>query len=247
MENMQQILSRAARAAELELQLPPLEDRHGELKEKAADLKNEMDWAKLTAKNLEEPTFFQRLRGRVAEKQEKAQAEAREAAAAYEQAKREYEELDHQVNTLRAESAELAGSREEYDRARSAYLRSADAGGVQQLRELECEAFRPVAIEAVREIRKALYASRGWMEKEQKSRYYIQESRRMEFIQLADVYSQTLQALLVYFPEGSVTLGASMTAPGDYIRSVSTNLSQIDRLNIAIDQSLRVQEQLEAL
>lgn len=247
MDRMQEKLSDAAKAAELELRLPLLTDRHKELKEKVFDLKNEMDCAKLTAKNLEDPGFFQRLLGKVAEKQEKAQAEARDAIAAYEQARREFEELEHQVQDLQEEYAALSGCREAYDQARAEFLCSADSDAVQTLRELECDTFRPVAIEALRQIRKALNASRGWMEKELKSRHYIQESRRMEFIRLADAYAQMLHTLLPYFPEGSVTLGASITAPGDYIRGASMNLSQIDRLNIAIDQSLRVQEQLEAL
>ncbi len=63
----------------------------------------------------------------------------------------------------------------------------------------------------------------------------------------ADEYAEKLESLLVYFPEGSIKLGVSMSAPSDYIRSVSTNLSQVDLLNIAIEQSLRVQGELEAL
>lgn len=247
MEQMRQFVSDAARLAELELSLPLLKPQLEEQREKVSDLKHEMDWAKLTARNLEEPTFFQRLVGKVAEKQEKAQAEAREASAAYEKAKRELDELEHQFNACQETYAALSGSREAYARARSEFLSSADDNGLEQLRLLELDAFRPVAIETVRQIRKALYASRGWIEKELKPRYHTHESRRMEFLQLADDYAEKLQALLVYFPEDSVTLGASMTAPGEYVRGASMNLSQVDRLNIAIDQSLRVQEQLEAL
>lgn len=69
----------------------------------------------------------------------------------------------------------------------------------------------------------------------------------MEFLDLADEYAEKLQTLLVYFPEGSVTLGASISVPSSYVHSVSMNLSQIDLLNIAIEQSQRVQAQLEAL
>ncbi len=247
MEQMRKRLSDAARLAALQLELPLMKNQLEELKEKVSDLKNDRDWAKLTAKNLEEPTFFQRLMGKVAEKQEKAQAEAREASAAYEQAKGEYDALAHRFSALQSELAALSASKEVYERTRSPFLREAEPDAVQELCSMEIEAFRPVAIETLRQIRKALFAARGWMEQEQKSRHYVQQSRRMEYIQLADEYAQTLQTLVAYFPEGSVTLGASITSPGDYIREASMNLSQIDRLNIAIDQSLRVQEQLEAL
>lgn len=69
----------------------------------------------------------------------------------------------------------------------------------------------------------------------------------MEFIQVADAYARKLQELLVYFPEGSITLGASISTPGDYIRSASMNLAQIDRLNIALEQNQRVQDQIKAI
>lgn len=247
MEDLQELLSNAAKLAELELQLPLLKDRQAELKEIAADRKNDRDWARLTAKNWEEPTFFQQLLGKVAEKQEKAQAEARQAAAAYEEVRQELDVLEHQLNSCQEAYDALSGSRESYDLARTAFLATADSEGEHKLRMLEIEAFRPVAIDALRQIRNALHSARGWMVKELQPRYASRETRRMEFLQLADDYAQMLRGMLVFFPEGSVTLGASMTAPSDYIRSVSTDLSQTDFLNNAIEQSLRVQAQLEAL
>lgn len=247
MEHLRELLTNAAKQVELELQLPPLQSSCNEMKETVSDLKSERDWAKLTAKNLEEPGFFQRLLGRVEEKQEKAQEEARQAAAAYEKAKRELDELEHHLKMQQAAYAALSGSRESYDLARKSFLGAADTEAICKLRSMEAETFRPVAIETVRQIRNSLFAARGWMQREVRPRYSNNETRRMEFLQLADDYAKMLQGLLVYFPEGSVTLGASMAAPSDYIRSVSTNLSQLDFLNIAIEQSLRVQEQLEAL
>lgn len=247
MEHLRELLSNAAKLTELELQLPQMKDQYEELKDSLSDLKNERDWARLAARNLEEPGFFLRLFGKAEEKLEKAQSEARQAAADYEDAKREFDALEYQLHNLQDKSAALSGSREAYDHARDTFLHSADEDTVQQLRMLEIDAFRPVAIETVQQIRKALLAARGWMSKEITPRRYSHQNRRMEFIQLADDYAEVLQSLLVYFPEDSVTLGASMSAPGDYIRSVSMNLSQIDLINIAIEQSLRVQKQLEVL
>lgn len=247
MEHLQELLSNAAKLEELELQIPELKTRHAELKETVSDRKYERDWAILSAKNLEDPGFFQRLLGRVAEKQEKTQAEARQAAAAYEAVKRELDEVERQLTSVQETHAALSGTRETYAQARTAFLAGADSDGEQRLREMETEAFRPVAIECLRQIRKALYAVRGWMKKDLQPRHGALVSRRMEFLHLADDYAEKLQALLIYFPEGSVTLGASMSAPSNYIHSVSMNLSQIDLLNIAIEQSQRVQAQLEAL
>lgn len=247
MEHVRELLCNAAKLEELELQLPELKIRHEELKETVSDRKYERDWAVLTAKNLEDPGFFQRLLGSVAEKQEKAQAEAREATAAYEAVKRELDDLEHQLDTLQEAYVTLSDSREVYQHARTAFLATADAHEIQSLRELETDTFRPVALEYLRQIRKALYAARGWMQKDIRPRYGTVAGRRMEFLHLADDYAEKLKTLLIYFPEGSVTLGASISCPSDYVRNVSTNLSQIDFLNIAIEQSQRVQAQLEAL
>ena len=247
MENLRKLLDNAAKLESLELQLPELEARHKELKETVADKKLERDWAIINAKNLEYPNFFQGLFTKVAEKQEKAQAEAREAAADYEKVKRELDTLEHQLTAIREDCSGLSGSRETYNHAREEFLSLAGADEVRQLREMETEAFRSVAVESVRQIRKALHAARGWMQKDLRPRYGTVVGRRMEFLHLADDYAETLQRLIVYFPEGSITLGASMSAPSSYVHSVSTNLSQIDLLNIAVEQSQRVQAQLEAL
>ena len=246
MAQLQELLANAAKLEELELQIPELQIRQKELQENLARQKEERDWARLEAKNLEEPGFFLRLFGKAEQKREKAQEEARQAAAAYEHTKREVENLEYQMDILQKNCDALSGSREAYELARTEYLAGAD-GAAQQLREWEIDAFRPVAIETVRKIRQALYAARGWMQKEIQNRYYNRETRRMACFQMADEYAEKLQSLTKYFPEGKVTLGASMSSPHAYIREVSTNLSQVDRLNIAIEQSLRVQEQLESL
>lgn len=242
MEKLQELLSNAAKLGLMELQLPELQMKRKEWKETLAQQKEERDWARLEAKNLEDPGLFLRLTGRAERKLEKAQEEARQAAAVYEKTKLELENLEYRIGVLQTDCEALAGSREAYEAARMAYL-----GDEQQLREWETEAFRPVAVETLRRIRHVLYTARGWMRKELNNRYYSKETNRMALLQMADDYAEKLQDLMRYFPEGRVTLGASMAAPSDYIRQVSTNLSQVDRLNIAIEQSLRVQEQLEAL
>lgn len=247
MEHVQKLLLNAAKLEELELQRPELEARYAELKETVSNLKYERDWAILTAKNLEDPGFFQRLLGKVAEKQEKAQAEARQASAAYEGEKRELDKVEQQLTCIRENHAALSDASAVYAQARAVFLADADSERKRRLQEMETEAFRPVAVECLRKIRDALYAARGWMRKDIQPRHGAVVTRRMEFLHLADAYAEKLQALLIYFPEGSITLGASMTEPSTYIHSVSMNLSQIDYLNIAIEQSQRVQAQLEAL
>lgn len=129
MEHLQELLLNAVKLEELELQLPELKKRYNELKEIVSDRKYELDWAVLTAKNLDNPSFFQRLLGRVAEKQEKAQSEARQAAATYEAVKRELDELEHQLDTLQETYAARSDSREAYKQARTTFLASADPQG----------------------------------------------------------------------------------------------------------------------
>lgn len=247
MEPLRKLLDNVVKLEEIEMQIPLLKARCDELKEIVSERKNDRDWAILSAKNLENPGFFQRLLGRVAEKQEEAQTAARQAAAIYEESKRELDEAAYQLDALQKTQEALSGSREDYELARAAFLKNADVDAVQQLRMLETDAFRPIAIESVRQIRKALNAARGWRQKDSQPGHGALKNRRTEFLQLADQYAEKLQTLLVYFPEGSVSLGASMTAPSDYVRGVFENLSQTDLLNIAIEQSLRVQAQLEKL
>lgn len=247
MEHLLELMKGVVRFTELELQLPLLAEQYAALKETVADRKQERDWAILEAKNWENPDFFQRLLGRVAEKQEKAQAEARAAAAAYETAKQELEALEHELSTQQQEHDALAGSKEAYDRERKVFLNTATVEECAQLQEAEIDTFRPVAITCLGLIRKDLNRSHAWMQKNERPRYSGYETRQMEYWALADRHAEVLQSLLSYFPESSITLGASMTCPSDYIRSASMNLAQLDRLNIAVEQSLRVQEQIEKL
>jgi hypothetical protein len=247
MEQLQELMKRTARFVELDLELPLLEAQLAEQKEAVADRKHERDWAILEAKNLENPNFFQRTFTRIAEKQEKAQQEARQAAAAYEAARQELEALEHKLADQQQERDALVDSREAFDRERAAFRSVATEEELVRLQETQIDAFRPVAIRCLRLIRQDLNRSHAWMQKSERPRYHGYETRQMEFWDYADLHAEQLKALLPYFPENSITLGASMTCPSDYIRSASMNLGQLDRVNIAVEQSLRVQEQIEKL
>lgn len=248
MEHLTALLSQAARAAMLELEVPlqRLEQEH--LKKAAKDLKTDLDWARLEAKNLEEPSFFLRLLGKAEEKLEKARAEARTAAAAHETARRELETLTQRLEAAQTELDSLQGVPEAYTRERAAFLQNASHDQLQLLREQETDAFRPAAILTVRQIRNALQNAHPSMARDVRTKYDGTGcSRKLEFLDLADDYAEKLQALLVYFPENGITLGASLTRPSAYVCSASMDYAQLDRLNIAIEQSRRVQKQLEDL
>lgn len=247
MEQLLELMNRVARLTELELELPLLEVQHAELKEALADRKHERDWAILEAKNLESPNFFQRTFTRITEKQEKAQQEARAAAAAYEAARQEFDAMDRRLTDWQQELDSLTGSRETYDRELQTFRTVATEAELERLQETQIDTFQPVAIACLRMIRKDLNRSHAWMQKSERPRYHGYETRQMEYWDYADIHAELLQSLLPYFPAGSITLGASMTCPSDYIRSASMNLGQLDRVNIAVEQSLRVQEQIEKL
>ena len=247
MEQLLDLMKRTARGVELELELPLLAAQLADQKETVADRKHERDWAILEAKNWESPNFFQKLFIRTQEKLEKAQADARAASSAYESAKQELEALEYQLSAMQQERDALAGSKDAFDRERQAFLSVATEDELARLQEAQIDAFRPVAIRCLRLIRQDLNRSHTWMQKNERPRYTGYETRQMEFWEYADLHAEQLKALLPYFPENSITLGASMTCPSDYIRSASMNLGQLDRVNIAVDQSLRVQEQIEKL
>ena len=249
MEQLNELMKRTARLAELESLIPLTVEQQAAQKAALSDLKYTQNWYALVATKWEHPNFFQKLLPGFAEKQEKAQQEAREATAAYEQAKRELDTTEHILALQQHEFEALTGSREEYERQRQIFRSTATEAELARLQEAEIEVFRPVAIECLRLIRKDLNRSHDWMPKHDgiRARNYGHETRQMEFWELADLHARQLQALLPYFPENSITLGASMTCPSEYIRSASMNLAQLDRLNIAVEQSLRVQKQIEEL
>lgn len=249
MEQLNELMKRVARLVELESLIPLAAEQQAVQKAALADLKYSRDWYALEAKRLESPNFFQKLLPGFSEKQEKAQRDAREAAAAYEQGKRELETTEHTLASHRQELEALAGCKEEYDRARQLFRTIATEEELARLQEAEIDTFRPVAIACLRMIRKDLNRSHDWMPKHDgtRARHGNHETRQMEFWELADLHARQLQSLLPYFPENRIQLGASITCPSQYIRSASMNYAQLDRLNIAVEQSLLVQKQIEQL
>ena len=249
MEQLNERMKRVARQVELESLIPLASEQQAVKKAALADLKYSRDCYDLEAKRLENPNFFQKLLPGFAEKQEKAQLEAREAAAAYEQGKRELETTEHTLASYRQELESLTGCKEEYDRVRQLFRATATEDELARLQEAEIDTFRPVAIACLRLIRKDLNRSHDWMPKHDgtHARHSGHETRQMEFWELADLHARLLQSLLPYFPKNSIQLGASMTCPSEYIRSASMNYAQLDRLNIPVEQSLLVQKQMEQL
>ena len=249
MELLNEQMKRVARLVELESLIPLAAEQQAVLKTALKDLKYSRDWYALEAKRLENPNFFQKFLPGFAEKQEKAHLDAREAAVAYEQGKRELEATEHTLASQKQELESLTGCKEEYDRQRQLFRAAATEDELARLQEAEIDTFRPVAIACLRLIRKDLNRSHDWMPKHDgtRARHGNHETRQMEFWELADTHARQLQSLLPYFPENSIQLGASMTCPSEYIRSASMNYAQLDRLNIAVEQSLLVQKQIEQL
>ena len=249
MEQLNELMKQVARLVELESLIPLVTEQQAVLKADLADLKYSRDWYDLEAKRLENPNFFQKLLPGFADKQEKAQLEAREAAAAYEQGKRELETAEYTLASHRQELEALTGCREEYHRVRQLFRATATEEELARLQEAEIDVFRPVAVACLKLIRKDLNRSHHWMPKHDgtRARHGNHETRQMEFWELADAHARQLQSLLPYFPENSIQLGASLTCPSQYIRSASMNYAQLDRLNIAVEQSHLVQKQIEQL
>ena len=156
MEQLNERMKRVARQVELESLIPLAAEQQAVQKAALADLKYSRDWYALEAKRLENPNFFQKLLPGFAEKQEKAQLEAREAAAAYEQGKRELETTEHTLASQKQELESLTGCKEEYDRVRQLFRATATEDELARLQEAEIDAFRPVAIACLQLIRKDL-------------------------------------------------------------------------------------------
>lgn len=143
--DLKQLQRRAARKVQAEAMLRELNAQHEELESKVEELAailhdEQVDVERLEAGGL--AAFFYSLLGKSEEKLDKERREAAAAAAKYEAAARELEAVEDDIERLRAELSELAGSEEEYRRAleaRAEELRHSSSGAGRELLRIEAE------------------------------------------------------------------------------------------------------------
>lgn len=223
MTSREELLSAYGRYLELEGQIPDWQLQLQEKNEALQEAKEELNWRKVQLLSAQNPDFIQRLLGKWEAKVEKAQEEVRTATTEYEKQKWEIAQLE----------AVLAEGRQEFDRL------ALHTDAYQQLIPLEREEacyLAPAAIAAADRCLAALEAASPWVRRDVRTTRVGSGNRRMEFLARAQDQAGILMQLLSLLPEGTLAPGSYLRNPDYYIRGVTSEYAQLDRVNNAIDQ-----------
>lgn len=209
MTSREELLSAYGRYLELEQLLPNWQQELQDKNDALQEAKEEMNWQKLQLIGAENPNFFQRLLGNWEAKIEKAQEEVRAATAEYEKQKWDI--------------AQLAEDMQAYQQ-------------MLPLNQQEARYLAPAAIVAASECLAALEAASPWVRRDAHTTRISSGNRRMELLAKAQSHAETLMRLLSLLPEGTIVPGRYLRDPDNYIRGVTSEYAQMDRLNYAMDQ-----------
>lgn len=223
MTSREELLSAYGRYLELEGLIPDWQLQLQEKNEDLQDAKEELNWRKVQLLSAQNPDFFQRLLGKWEAKVEKAQEEVRTATAEYEKQKWEIAQLE----------AVLAEGQQEFERL--ALRKDAYQQLIPLKREEACY-LAPAAIAAADRCLAALEAASPWVRRDARTTRVSSGNRRMEFLARAKDQAENLMQLLSLLPEGTLVPGGYLRNPDYYIRGVTSEYAQLDRLNNAIDQ-----------
>lgn len=223
MTSREELLSAYGRYLELELLLPDWREQLQDHNEALEDAKAELNWQKVKLLEAENPDFFQRLLGNREAKIEKAQEAVRDASAEYEKLKWDIAQLETTISEAQQEFDRLALDMPQY----------------QQLLPLDAQEARylaPAAIVAASGCLDALEAAGPWVRRDANTTRVRSGNRRMELLARAQAYAGTLMRLLSLLPEGTIVPGRYLRDPDNYIRGVTSEYAQLDRLHYAMDQ-----------
>lgn len=223
MTNREELLRAYGRYLELEGKIPDWQLQMQEKKEELLDAKAELNYQQVQLLSAQNPDFLQRLFGNWEAKVEKAQEEVRAASAECEKLKWEIAQLE----------TTLAEGQQEFDRL------ALDTDAYRQLLPLERAEERylaPAAIAAADRCLAALEAAAPWVRMDARTTKVGSGNRRMEFLARAQDQAGILMQLLSLLTEGTIVPGSYLRNPDHYIRGVTSEYAQVDRLNNAIDQ-----------
>ena len=213
----------------LEGKIRELEEMIGDVAEQVKVWEYDMNWRQIEVMRLEDPGFLDRLLGTAQRKKDKAVSEFRESKATYEIAKRKQEELEFTLQQMKEELASLAGCREEYEKEGS---------------PKEVAAFLPAALEAAERCLEALNSMLPHARRDANFDRVLPGNRKMEFMQKAAEYAQTLTRILALMPEGTAEPGRYLRYPEGYITEVTSEYRQLDRVEMAMNQVKAVRSKL---
>lgn len=245
MEELLNKLKDYSRFLELEDSILYWEKQIPELQDRLEEMKRNLRQKELELLHLKEPNFLQRMFGRAEEKKEKLSKQIREITAARKAAAWELESLEKKITAGNREKEDISNSREAYMAAKDAAVLT--PAQESRLMMEEITAFAPVALEIAWHILEAMENARPWMRRDAMGDRIGEETRRMEHLGTAEAAAIRLREVLSVLPEGVADIGSYLQAPHAYICGVTSELRQLDRLELAQEQIRNVRNQLKLL
>ena len=223
MTNREELLRAYSRYLELEGLLPDWQLQLQEQKEELEDAKAELHYQKVQLLSAQNPDFLQRLFRTWEAKVEKAQETVQAAAAEYEKRKWEIAQLETKLAEGQREFDDLSQNVDDYRQ-------------MHPLAREEWHYLAPAAIGEASRCLEDLEAAAPWVRRDARTTRVGSGNRRMEYLARAQVHAQRMVALSSLLPEGTFDLGNYLRNPDYYIRGVTSEYAQVDRLNNAMDQ-----------
>lgn len=223
MTEREKLLSAYGRYLELEGCIPYWNQQRQESNEALQEAKAELNYQKIQLLSAQNPDFIQRLLGKWEAKVEKAEEAVRAAAADYEKLKWEIAQLETTIAEGQQEFDHLAMQLQAYRQ-------------LLPLEKEEASYLAPAAIAAAERCLEALEGAAPWVRRDAQITRVRSGNRRMEFLARAQSHAERLMFLSSLLPEGTIEPGNYLRNPDYYIRGITSEYAQLDRLNNAIDQ-----------
>lgn len=238
MEKVLQELKNYSRWLQLENTFPRLEEALEEAKELRINAGGRLRLAQWEQERLENPGFFQKLKGGLEERREEIYREQRAAQAQVQEARREVQLREQELQSARQEFAALSGSWE-------AYLREKARLG--QAVEGETELLTCICIGLTKDCQEALEQARPWMRADTLRRGVSYENRKLEFLAIAGEKAAAIRAILEQLPEDSAEIPGYLRNPEGFILGYTMEFKQLDQVNLAIEQIWQLRQKLKTL
>lgn len=238
MEQVLQKLKNYSRWLGLEADIPGLEDALAEAKALRIDAGGSVRVAQWELDRLENPGFFQRLKGDLEERKEEFRKQYRSAKILYQQAQEEVDARAKELEAARKEFAELSGSWEGYLQEKARFGESTTE---------EVKLLAGIGIGLSKDCQEALEEARPWMRADVMRRGVSYGNRKLEFLGIAREKAGRLLALLEQLPEGLVEIPNYLRGPDGFILGYTMEFKQLDQVNLAIDQMCTLRSRLREL
>ncbi len=233
---MEQLLQDYGRYLLLEGQLPALEREKEYARRESLAAQRELSQKRLEWERLENPSLFQRMMGKLPEKQETAHREFREAEQKYSKANRRAEEAAVRVAETKTALKEYVDLPQRYAAVKSP-----------ETSHLAVRYFAPAARCHIEIILEALEKAIPQLRTEAaRPRMPDEENDMLVHYGVARSAAEKLNIILAQFPAEENWCNDYLRNPDGFLLAAATKYSRLDRLNAAIGQMRTLRERLQS-